>query len=431
MKLRIIFSYLYSIKISQSERTIVLQKERRFLLVLAIIIITFNLRAPIFSVGSVISMIQKDYPLSSALCGFLTTLPLIAFAASSPFVAIVSNRIGMQRTMFLGLLLSLFGILARSYFGIFGLFFGTALMGIGISCANVLIPCVIKSHFPEHVGLLTSIYCTAMSIFAGLGAGISVPLAEKFGFGWKGSLATWSLLCILAMIFWVPQLKQSPIPVSVSIENVPENQIKNTSLFRSRLAWAVTVYMGLQAIICYSATTWLPTILVSRGISAEAAGYMALYLQWISIIGAFIVPILADRISGNQKNINTIFCLSYFIGAVGLIFCRQSQVMIYLSLTFFGIGMGASFSLYLIFLSMRTRKALDTANLSGMSQSLGYLLAAVGPPAVGATFDVTKSWTPSLLFYVFCTIMLIVLGFYLGRDIYLFEEEQNKPMVMK
>jgi len=397
-----------------------LAKEKRFLLVISIIVITFNLRAPIFSVGSLITMIQEEYPLSSALCGFLTTLPLVAFAVFSPFVAVISKRIGMHRTMLLGLFLSLSGILIRSYLGIFGLFFGTALMGTGISCANVLIPGIIKSDFPDRVGLITGIYCTAMSVFSGIGAGVSVPLAVRFGFGWKGSLAAWSLLCLLAIFFWLPHLKAgASLPDSTAFS--AERTKPSGSLFRSPLAWAVTAYMGLQAIICYSATTWLPTIFQSYGISAESAGYMALYLQWISIIGAFVVPVLSDRVR-NQVNINTIFCLSYFFGTLGLILFPGSPLMIYLSLTFFGVGMGASFSLYLVFISMRTRSASDTARLSGMSQSLGYLLAAIGPPLFGKMFDATASWTLTLILFALFALALAALGFYLGSDIYLFDK---------
>ena len=196
----------------------------------------------------------------------------------------------------------------------------------------------------------------------------------------------------------------------------------SASLLKSRLAWAVTAYMGLQAIICYSATAWLPTIFLSHGISAETAGYMALYLQWIGVPGAFIVPILADRVRLARGISTAIFCLSYFIGALGLIlFPAKFPAMIYLSLTFFGHWHGPELSVFFLFFSACTPKTRPTppvcpACLSrlGICSRLSVLLSS------GPCLTVTASWTTTLVIFALCALMLVALGFYLGRNIYSF-----------
>ncbi|MDP4109314.1 MAG: MFS transporter [Bacillota bacterium] len=388
-----------------------MSQNKRFYLILSIMAVTFTMRAPIFSVGPLVSLIGRDYALSLKDFGFLTTLPLIAFAVFSPLTAVLSSKAGMNRTMLIGLLITLAGVLARSYLGVFGLYFGTALMGIGISFANVLIPGIIKSGFPGSVGLVTGLYCTFMSVFAGLGPGLSVPLADTFGLGWKGSLAFWSLPCAAAILFWLPLSEKKRIKTDSSEKD--ENKV---SMLKSPLAWAATVFIGLQSLVCFSAVAWLPSVFAQNGHSARSAGYMIFYMQLLSILGSFIVPVLADRMK-DQVKLNAVFGLIFFLGAFGLILSGHSAALTMVSLTLFGIGLGSSFSLFLTFISKRTRNSKDTARLSGMSQSLGYLLAALGPPLLGAAADATGSWSPALLTFAACTLALLALGHFLGRDV--------------
>ena len=110
------------------------------MILLGILFISSNLRAPITAVGSVVELIQKEFVMSNTSVGFITTLPLVAFAIISPFVSTLSGRIGQAKTMFLGLCLILLGELCRSYTGMAGLFLGTGILGVGIAIGNVIIP---------------------------------------------------------------------------------------------------------------------------------------------------------------------------------------------------------------------------------------------------------------------------------------------------
>ncbi|WP_121626993.1 CynX/NimT family MFS transporter [Poseidonibacter antarcticus] len=378
---------------------------------LGIIFVSFNLRAPITSVGPIIDLIQAQYNLNSSMAGFITTLPLLAFAIFSPFVAKINHKIGHGLTMFAGLLLIIIGELVRSYTNVYGLFIGTISIGIGIAIGNVLIPSVIKHKFKKNVGSIISIYITSMCIFAALGSGLSIPATEIFG--WNTSLAIWVILALLALVVWLPQLKESE-NYNNSDDLKLEEIMQSKSIWKSPLAWWVTLYMGTQSLLFYTLITWIPSILMFKDFDSHFSGMMLLLFQLIGLPATLIVPIIADKIK-HQKFIATIISLIYLLGIVTLLFA-QSTFSVILSMIFIGLGMGGAISLAIGFISLRTPHAKKAAELSGMSQSAGYLFAAVGPILIGFIFDLTKSWTNALLVLIALTLLLILFGLKAGRD---------------
>jgi len=378
---------------------------------LGIIFVSFNLRAPITSVGPIIDLIQAQYNLNSSMAGFITTLPLLAFAIFSPFVAKINHKIGHGLTMFAGLLLIIIGELVRSYTNVYGLFIGTISIGIGIAIGNVLIPSVIKHKFKKNVGSIISIYITSMCIFAALGSGLSIPATEIFG--WNTSLAIWVILALLALVVWLPQLKESE-NYNNSDDLKLEEIMQSKSIWKSPLAWWVTLYMGTQSLLFYTLITWIPSILMFKDFDSHFSGMMLLLFQLIGLPATLIVPIIADKIK-HQKFIATIISLIYLLGIVTLLLA-QSTFSVILSMIFIGLGMGGAISLAIGFISLRTPHAKKAAELSGMSQSAGYLFAAVGPILIGFIFDLTKSWTNALLVLIALTLLLILFGLKAGRD---------------
>ena len=224
------------------------KKSERWLLI-AIVLIACNLRAAITGVGSLVGMIQRDLSLSSTVSGLITTIPLLAFAAVSPLASGLAQKRGLGKTLFAGFVVLAAGILVRSYLGTAGLFLGTVLVGGGIAIGNVLIPALIKGRFPQRVGSLTSLYTTAMAVFSGVAAGVSVPLANQVG--WRNTLAIWVVLAVLALIVWFPQR-------GVVLEHKAQ-QGQHKPLLKSGTAWWVSVYMGVQSLLFYSFVAWLPT----------------------------------------------------------------------------------------------------------------------------------------------------------------------------
>ena len=386
-----------------------MKQKDMLLAVLGILFISFNLRAPITAVGSIVELIQTEYALSNAAAGLLTTLPLMAFAGVSPFVARISSQVGHSRTMMAGLLLILLGELVRSYTGAAGLFVGTAVMGVGIAIGNVVIPAMIKLYFSETVGVITSIYTSGMCVFAAVGAGISVPLANGIGIGWKHALAAWVVLTLLTIGIWMPQVAKKQGRASRG-----SSRAGRTSIWKSPLAWWVTLYMGTQSLLFYSLVAWLPTIILSKGMADRFAGRMALIFQLMAIPATLLIPSLCDRWK-DQRALSAGICAVYGLGILCLL-AGQGQSVILLAVICMAVGMGGSISLSIAFLSLRSPTPARASELSGMSQSAGYLLAALGPVLTGLMFDLRSSWTMPLLLLAVLTVVLAFCGMFAGRN---------------
>ena len=376
------------------------------LVVLGILFISFNLRAPITAVGSIVEMIQVEYSLSNAVAGFITTIPLVVFAIVSPFVAKISAKLGNSLTMMIGLAFILVGEFVRSYAGVGGLFAGTAIIGIGIAIGNVIIPAIIKLNFSSKVGLITSIYTSGMCIFAAVGAGISIPLAKGLDLGWHHALSSWFILTIITIAIWFPQIIKNKKPTAINTSASVDKTTKSKSIWRSGLAWWVTMFMGIQSLIFYSLVAWLPTIIVSKGLSEDFSGTMALVFQLMAIPATLVIPILTGKFK-NQKGLVVVTCAIYIIGMLTFLFAT-SVGAVATAVVFMAIGMGGSISLSIAFISLRSPNSKRASELSGMSQSAGYLLAAVGPTLAGAISEAEGGWISTL---VMLTVLIAILAF--------------------
>lgn len=391
-----------------------LKKKENILIILGIIFISFNLRAPITTVGSVVKMIAEEYHLTSGAAGFITTLPLLAFAVVSPFVSRISGKLGYGKTMLLGLVLILTGEFVRSYTNVWGLFAGTAVLGVGIAIGNVLIPGIIKLKFSEAVGRMTSIYTSSMCVFAAVGAGVSVPLSSGLGLGWKNTLAVWLILALVTLCIWWPQVKGSAsaargaVSVAAPAEAAPP-------IWKSKTAWFVTAFMGTQSLLFYSMVAWLPTIVVSKGMTQTFAGNMALAYQLVALPATLAVPLLCDKFK-DQRCLASAGCLVYLIG-MALLLIGSSPYLLIGAVSLLALGAGGSISLSIAFISLRSPNAARASALSGMSQSAGYLLAAIGPALMGYIYDLSLSWfIPMILFMVFL-VLLFLFGLQAGNDV--------------
>lgn len=386
-----------------------MKKNYSLLILFGILFVSFNLRAPITAVGSVVEMIQNEYHLSNAAAGFITTLPLIAFAVVSPFVSTISDKIGHSMTMMIGLIFILIGEFCRSYTNAAGLFIGTAIIGIGIAIGNVIIPGIIKLHFSDKVGFVTSIYTSGMCIFAALGAGVSIPLAKGLSLGWKNTLCVWAVLTIITMLIWFPQTRHSKVNVTKNSSS------KTSSLWKSPLAWWVTLFMGTQSLLFYSLVAWLPTIVMSKNMSQNFAGNMALLFQLMAIPATLIIPSLCDRFK-DQRILIYVVCALYALGMI-LFLTGSTPAVITTAVIFMSIGMGGSISLSIAFISLRSPNSQRAAQLSGMSQSAGYLLAAVGPILTGFIYDIRSSWTIPIVLFILLILFLGFCGFFAGHGL--------------
>ncbi|RIW16476.1 MFS transporter [Algoriphagus lacus] len=376
------------------------------LLILGVILISINLRTSIASVGPLIPFIREDLGISNGLAGFLTTLSLITFAIFSLFAPSIGKKLGHGKAIFLGILILSIGLILRVLGGISLLFIGTALTGIGIVTANVLMIPFFKARLPEKIGLMTALLSTGMSLFAAIASGISVPLAVDLGLGWRGSLASWIVLMVLALVVWIPQLR--PHSSGFQAELLPAKNV-----WKSKLAWQVTLFMGAQSVMYFTMVTWLPDMLIARGMSPVNAGIALSYMQLISLIGTFFAPNLLIRLR-HQSGVILIVGIGYFVGYSAL-FVHQ-ELVTFAALTIIGIGSGASLSIAYTLISLRSAEDLTTAKLSGMVQSAGYVLAALGPLVFGISLDLFDNWNILIWFLLAMSVQFVAFGLPAGRD---------------
>lgn len=213
------------------------------LLAVAVIAAACCLRSPITCVGPLADALQADLGLSSGATGTVTTIPLLMFAAFSMAFGDLGRRFDAGTVMILGLLLIASGVLCRSLLGTWGLFFGTAVVGIGITAGNVLLPAVIKARFPDRIPALTGAYTAAMSAMSAVAGAVSVPIGDAVG--WRGSLAVWAVLAALAAALWVPHR-------GCSVAECVPDTCSRSRVLKSRTTWLLALYMGLQSMIYYA-----------------------------------------------------------------------------------------------------------------------------------------------------------------------------------
>ncbi|GLX70438.1 CynX/NimT family MFS transporter [Paenibacillus glycanilyticus] len=390
-----------------------LKKASGLLLAISIIFVAANLRAPITSVGPLVSYIRESTGISNSVAGLLTTVPLLAFTFMSPFAPQLARRYGVERVILTALIVIGIGTLCRTLSSSAALFGGTVLIGLSIAVCNVLIPSLVKRDFSGKIGLMTGVYSVSMNFCGALASGISVPLARDAGLGWQGALSCWLILTALGILFWLPRMRHS------RLTNAEQAQVNTATPvvkpWRSPLAWQVTLFMGLQSFIFYNLVAWLPEILNSRGMSDDSAGWMLSLIQFSMLPFTFVIPIIASRMQ-SQRLLVIITTLLYVIGIGGLMLDGNHLVPLWSVLI--GIAGAGSFSLAMLFFTLRTRTTHAAAQLSGMAQSVGYLLAAVGPLVFGMIHDVTGHWTVSIAMLIAASFLIFMFGMGAARNRY-------------
>ncbi len=376
----------------------------RWLLLAGIALVAFNLRPAIASVGPLVADIRADTGLSNAALGFITTLPLLSFGFLSILAVGVGRRIGMDRAVGLAVVFIGVGTVLRGAMPLGALYAGTALLGVGVALGNVLLPALAKRHFAHRTGLITSLYSTMMGLGATAAAGLSVPIAARIG--WRGALAVWVVPAAVALFVWMPQMRTAP---AVHTET---SRVTFAALGRSRLAWQVALFMGFQSLTFFVLVAWLPDLLQSRGVSEAAAGGLLALSQAMGMVGSALVPLWAGA-SRDQRPIIWALVLLEASGLAGLALSGAALAWLWVSLV--GFVLGGTFGLALTLLVLRSHDAATTGQLSGMAQSVGYLIAASGPPVFGWLHDVTDGWRVPLGFLMVVLLAKLVFGLPAGR----------------
>ncbi|MEU8891085.1 MFS transporter [Streptomyces sp. NPDC048442] len=385
------------------------------LLMVGIVLASLNMRAALASVSPLVGEISDSFGLSSTATSLVTSVPVLFLGVGAMIAPWLGRRFGTELVLFGALLLLGAGILVRVVPSTAALYGGGLLIGVAISLLNVLMPGLIKRDFPDRAASMTSVYTGSMIAGATVVAATSVPLEKAFGGSWEASLAFWSLLAAVAAVAWLPQMLISRGRTGHEVRVAPATAGKTAprSIWRSALAWQVTLFMGLQSLWSYVLIAWMPTIFTDHGMSRSTAGVIFAFNNLIQVAGAFAVPLLAGRMR-SQRPLVALVASLVAAGYVGLMVAPVSGAWLWSAIL--GVGQGGAVGLALTLIVLRSGDAATAARLSGMAQTIGYLLAAVGPLAAGAVYQMTGSWTvPIALMLGVCAAALVV-GLFAARD---------------
>lgn len=350
---------------------------------LAIMLVAANLRPAVVAVAPLVGEIKAATGWSSAVTGLLTTLPVLVFGLVAPVAPRCAARFGIERTVFGALCVLTVAIGVRLVPAPAALFAGSALAGAGIGICNVVLPSLIKRDFRQRSGLMTGLYSMTLSGGAAAAAALTVPINTALSGDWRMTLASWGLFALVALLVWLPQLRR--------IHRI-DTGITRESLWDNKIAWSITVFMAAQSLIFYTFAAWLPEYLVDRGMSPAAAGGVLAMGQVAGLAASLVAPIVAGRFD-DQRVVTGVALAVTAIGFAGLLATDVAPTLWVMCVM---VGPGASISLALLFMVLRSTSTAQTGQVSGMAQSVGYVLAAVGPVGIGALHDVTGSWTVAM-----------------------------------
>ncbi|RFU42617.1 MFS transporter [Actinomadura logoneensis] len=390
---------------------------------IGLILLTVNLRAAITGVAPVLGDLQDSLGLSGVEVSVLTTLPVLCLGVFASVAPVVARRVGAEAAITVALTLITAGIVLRVVPSQPALFGGTVLAGAGIAMGNVLMPAVIKSAFPSRVGSLTGLMMMLMAGSGAIAAGLAVPL-DGAG-GWRLALAVWAVPSLVGVLAWGPLAVRSR---RVAAGRLADDEDGSTaarraecesagkpetegSLLRSPLAWSVAGFMGLASLMFYVLMSWLPQVMRDHGFAAGEAGAMVSVMMLIGIPLGFVTPVAAARMR-RQSALVIAVAATMVLGVGGLLVAPSAG---WLWVVFLGLGTGSAFPLAFTLLNLRSPSPMIAARLSGMAQTAGYLLAGVGPLAVGLLHDLTGGWTTSLGLLFVLIVPEVVLGLVASR----------------
>ncbi|MBE2893747.1 MFS transporter [Pasteurellaceae bacterium NCTC 11878] len=366
------------------------------------------MRPAIIAMGPVVDIVQKSLHTSATMMGVVGTLPVLAFAMFSPFVARLAKRFGAEQVIIMGMISIALGCVLRSAFNhIWTVLFGTFVFCGGIAMGNVLLSSMIRRYRPRYVERLTALQMLAFSIGSAIASSISVPLAQWSN--WQLALGIWAVVVIPGIIIWW-QLRQK-VKTQTSDAPHPTTQPWHGNIWTSPLAWKISIYMGLQSMMFYTMANWLPSLIAARGFSSVEAGNYSTIFQFIAFPTALLLAPLAEKI--NIRYLMTGACVFTLAGF--LLLCYAPTSLMWLATALLGIGGCASFTLCLMLFALKAESAAHAAALSGMAQTVGYLIASVGPIGVGYLYQISENWTLPIYAIIIALLLQLIASLVVGQ----------------
>ena len=376
-------------------------KKHSPLLILGLFFLGVCMRMPITAIPSVIKDIAQTFNVETTSLGILTTIPLLCFGLLSSVVSALAQRIGNELTIELAMILMFIGSYLR-ILNFSSLMIGTILVGAAITCINVLLPAIISDKLPNQIGSVTGMYNVAMTLFAAIGAYAITPITHTTS--WQTAVIIISIVALIAAIIWVPNLRYNQ-----RATNESNSTDRGTNMWKNANAWWLLLFFGGQCFVFYSIVAWLPTIAMDAGLSSDNASLVAGLLQLLSMPFAFAIPVIATKMKNRQPIM--LFAGTISLIGTGMMFFPVNSLVYYIFVALFlGAGTTTTFVLAMTLFGLKTKSSTDTRSLSGMVQSVGYLISALGPIVVGNLYSQTHNWFASLIVIAIAAIFFTVCG---------------------
>ncbi|CVY88954.1 TPA: CynX/NimT family MFS transporter [Streptococcus pneumoniae] len=382
-------------------------KKQSLFFVPGIILIGVSLRTPFTVLPIILGNISQGLEVEVSSLGVLTSLPLLMFTLFSPFSTQLAQKIGLEHLFTYSLFFLTIGSLIR-LINLPLLYLGTLIVGASVAVINVLLPSLIQANQPKKIGFLTTLYVTSMGIATALASYLAVPITQASS--WKGLILLLTLLCLATFLVWLPNHRYNH---RLAPQTKQKSQIK---VMRNKQVWAIIIFSGFQSLIFYTVMTWLPTMSIHAGLSSHEAGLLTSILSLISIPFSMTIPSLTTSLSTrNRQLMLTLVSLAGVVG-ISMLFFPINNFIYWLAIhLLIGTATSALFPYLMVNFSLKTSAPEKTAQLSGLSQTGGYILAAFGPTLFGYSFDLFHSWVPSVAALLLIDILMTVALFTVDR----------------
>jgi MFS transporter, CP family, cyanate transporter len=353
----------------------------RVLLVLALALTGLSMRTAVTSVGAVLDDLESGLHTTSGVSGLITTLPVICFAVIGALAPRLSFRFGAHQLLVASLTIMTLGLVGRVLVSSVWAFIALSVLALtGGAISNVVLPRLVKEHFPDEIGRMTAVYTTALAIGATAGAGLTVPIGDLGSDRWRVGLGSWSALSLLAVLPWLTTLRAD------RPDRDPAARLPLSAMARSRTAWMLTLFFGFQSFQAYIAFGWFAKFMHAHGVASGTAGAMVAVLSGLSIPVSIVAPNVPQQ---RQRLAISALSACYLIAYVGM--AAEPVGGAWLWMVFAGLGSG-TFPLALTMMGLRARTAETTGALSAFTQGIGYAIAGTGPLLFGVLYGVTNSW---------------------------------------
>ncbi|MZD58558.1 CynX/NimT family MFS transporter [Streptomyces sp. SID5606] len=389
------------------------------LLILGIVLAAVNLRPAITSLGALLEEVRDGLGMSGSVAGLLTSVPPLCFAVFGVTAPRLARRFGPGAVVFAGMAAITAGLVIRPYAGgTAGFLAATALALMGIAVSNVLMPVIVKRYFPDRVGSMTGLYSMALAFGTSVAAAATVPVTNALGGHWQPGLAVWAVVGAAALLPWLPFVRHREAPSAETPARSPERPAGPAAeqpplrITRSRTAWALAVFFGLQATAAYITMGWMAQIFRDSGVSAGTAGLLLAVIMVMGVPLAFVIPRVATRLP-HQGPIVVVLGLCGLAGYAGLYFAPVGGAWLWALLL--GVS-NCAFPLALTMVGMRARTGAGVAQLSAFAQSTGYLISIPGPLLVGVLYQHSGGWGLPIALMSALMVPQIVVGVLAGRD---------------